>query len=60
MDEVKEQVEEMQQEQPTCEALPSPPSHPTLSSVPCEGGETLTHPQVAPLCAVPELCSKSR
>ncbi|XP_071321830.1 microtubule organization protein AKNA isoform X2 [Trachinotus anak] len=45
MDELKEQVEQMQQEQPTCEAPPSPPPQPTPSSVPSEGGETLTHPQ---------------
>ncbi|XP_026196336.1 microtubule organization protein AKNA isoform X2 [Anabas testudineus] len=49
LDEVKEQMEEMQQEQPTCEALPSPPPRPTLSSAPSEGGEILTHPQTPPL-----------
>ncbi|KAL6097192.1 akna [Pungitius sinensis] len=48
MEELKEQVEQMQQEQPTCEAPPSPPPHPTPSSVPSEGGELLTHPQSPP------------
>lgn len=46
MEELKEQGEQMQQEQPTCEAPPSPPRHPTPLSVPSEGGETLNHPQV--------------
>ncbi|XP_075936056.1 microtubule organization protein AKNA [Anarhichas minor] len=49
MDELKEQVEQMQQEQPTCVAPPSPPPHPSPSSVPSEGGETLTHPQSPPV-----------
>ncbi|XP_070781121.1 microtubule organization protein AKNA [Enoplosus armatus] len=49
MDELKEQVEQMRLEQPTCEAPPSPPRHPTPSSVPSEGGETLTHPQSPPV-----------
>ncbi|KAM6901527.1 microtubule organization protein AKNA [Lycodopsis pacificus] len=49
MDGLKEQVEQMQQEQPTCVAPPSPPPHPSPSSVPSEGGETLTHPQSAPV-----------
>ncbi|XP_044030881.1 microtubule organization protein AKNA isoform X2 [Siniperca chuatsi] len=49
MDELKEQVEQMQQEQPTCEAPPSPPCHPIPSSVASEGGETLTHPQSPPV-----------
>ncbi|KAG7240816.1 hypothetical protein INR49_023390 [Caranx melampygus] len=46
MDELKEQMEQMRQEQPTCEAPPSPPPQPTPSSVPSEGGETLTQPQI--------------
>lgn len=46
MDELKEQVEQMRQDQPTCEAPPSPPPNPTPSSAPSEGGEILTHPQV--------------
>ncbi|XP_054468783.1 microtubule organization protein AKNA [Anoplopoma fimbria] len=49
MDELKEQVEQMQQEQPTCVAPPSPPPHPTPSSVPSEGGQTLIHPQSPPV-----------
>ncbi|KAL7376176.1 hypothetical protein ABVT39_002565 [Epinephelus coioides] len=49
MDELKEQVEQMQQEQPTCEAPPSPSPHPTSSSIPSEGGETLTCPQSPPV-----------
>ncbi|GLD74051.1 AT-hook-containing transcription factor, partial [Lates japonicus] len=49
MDELKEQVEQMRQEQPTCEARPSPPPQPTPSSVPSEGAETLTHPQSPPV-----------
>nr|XP_040052848.1 microtubule organization protein AKNA isoform X2 [Gasterosteus aculeatus aculeatus] len=44
MDELKEQVEQMQQEQPDCEAPPSPPPHPTPSSVPSEGGEQRSPP----------------
>ncbi|XP_047200493.1 microtubule organization protein AKNA-like, partial [Hippoglossus stenolepis] len=36
MDELKEQAEQMRQDQPTCEAPPSPPPHPTPSSVPSE------------------------
>ncbi|XP_040914881.1 microtubule organization protein AKNA isoform X2 [Toxotes jaculatrix] len=47
MDELKEQVEQMRQEQPTCEAPPSPPPQPTPSSAPSEGGET--HPQSPPV-----------
>lgn len=47
LEELKEQVEEMQQEQPTREALPSLTSPPhTLSSVPSEREET--PPQVPP------------
>uniref|UniRef100_UPI0037E754DA microtubule organization protein AKNA n=1 Tax=Semicossyphus pulcher TaxID=241346 RepID=UPI0037E754DA len=46
MDELKEQVEQMRQEQPTCEAPPSPRRHLTPLSVPSEGGET--HPQSPP------------
>ncbi|KAI3361696.1 hypothetical protein L3Q82_002054 [Scortum barcoo] len=49
MDELKEQVEQTRQEQPACEAPPSPCPHPTPSSVPSEGGETLTHPQSPPM-----------
>ncbi|KAM8829110.1 uncharacterized protein akna isoform 2-T5 [Spinachia spinachia] len=49
MEELREQVEQMQQEQPTCEAPPSPPPHPTPSSVPSEGGEPLTQPQSPPV-----------
>ncbi|XP_032395438.1 microtubule organization protein AKNA isoform X2 [Etheostoma spectabile] len=49
MEDLKEQVEQMQQEQPTCEAPPSPPPYPTPSSVPSEGGETLTYPQSPPV-----------
>ncbi|XP_039636513.1 microtubule organization protein AKNA isoform X3 [Perca fluviatilis] len=49
MEDLKEQVEQMQQEQPTCEAPPSPPPYPTPSSVPSEGGEILTYPQSPPV-----------
>nr|XP_046230707.1 microtubule organization protein AKNA isoform X2 [Scatophagus argus] len=49
MDELKEQVEQMTHEQATCEAPPSAPPHPTPPSVPCEGGESLTHPQDPPV-----------
>ncbi|XP_037607862.1 microtubule organization protein AKNA isoform X1 [Sebastes umbrosus] len=49
MEELKEQGEQMQQEQPTCEAPPSPPRQPTPLSVPSEGGETLNHPQSPPV-----------
>ncbi|XP_078127511.1 LOW QUALITY PROTEIN: uncharacterized protein akna [Sander vitreus] len=49
MEDLKEQVEQMQQEQPTCEASPSPPPYPTPSSVPSEGGEILTYPQSPPV-----------
>lgn len=54
MDELKEQVEQARQEQPTCEASLSPPPQPTPSSALSEGGETLSHPQVPPplLCAL--------
>lgn len=46
MDELKEQVEQMQQEQSTCKT-PSPSSPlPISSSVPSEGGDMLTQPQV--------------
>ncbi|XP_059214585.1 LOW QUALITY PROTEIN: microtubule organization protein AKNA [Centropristis striata] len=45
MEELKEQVEDLQQEQPSCEAPPSPPPHPTPSSLLSEGGGSLTHPQ---------------
>lgn len=45
VEELKDVVEEMQQEQPVCEAPPSPPPHPVLSSVASEGGEVLAHPQ---------------
>ncbi|CAB1430600.1 unnamed protein product, partial [Pleuronectes platessa] len=38
MDELKEQAEQMRQDQPTCEAPPSPPPHPTPPSVPSEDG----------------------
>ncbi|XP_029371322.1 AT-hook-containing transcription factor isoform X2 [Echeneis naucrates] len=55
MDELEEQVEQMQQEQPTCEAPPSQSPQPTPSA-PSEGGETLTYLQRAPvpLLMVPE------
>ncbi|CAK6965109.1 microtubule organization protein AKNA [Scomber scombrus] len=43
MDELKEQVEQMQQEQPICEAPPSPPPAPATLS---EGREALSHTQV--------------
>ncbi|XP_040014130.1 microtubule organization protein AKNA isoform X2 [Xiphias gladius] len=49
MDELKEQVEQARQEQPTCEASPSPPPQPTPSSALSEGGETLSHPQSPPV-----------
>ncbi|XP_045923197.1 microtubule organization protein AKNA isoform X3 [Micropterus dolomieu] len=49
MEDLKEHVEQTRQEQPTCEAPPSPPRHPTPLSVPSEGGETLTHPQSPPV-----------
>ncbi|KAF3702282.1 AT-hook-containing transcription factor [Channa argus] len=49
VDEIKEQVEEMQQEQPICEAPPSPPSYPMLSSLSSEGGKGLMHPQTPPV-----------
>ncbi|KAM9338393.1 uncharacterized protein akna [Symphorus nematophorus] len=49
MEELKEQVEQMRQEQPTCEAPPSPPPHPTPLSVPPERGETPAHPQSPPV-----------
>ncbi|XP_042251627.1 microtubule organization protein AKNA isoform X1 [Thunnus maccoyii] len=45
MDELKEQVEQMRQEQPICEPPPSPPLQPATSSVPSEGREPLSHPQ---------------
>ncbi|XP_053267112.1 microtubule organization protein AKNA isoform X2 [Pleuronectes platessa] len=38
MDELKEQAEQMRQDQPTCEAPPSPPPYPTPPSVPSEDG----------------------
>ncbi|XP_067339857.1 microtubule organization protein AKNA isoform X3 [Channa argus] len=50
VDEIKEQVEEMQQEQPICEAPPSPPSYPMLSSLSSEGGKGLMHPQAIYHC----------
>ncbi|XP_051267620.1 microtubule organization protein AKNA isoform X1 [Dicentrarchus labrax] len=49
MDELKEQVEQMQQEQPTCEGPPSTPPHSTPSLVSSERRETLTHPQSPPV-----------
>ncbi|KAK2818897.1 hypothetical protein Q5P01_024458 [Channa striata] len=49
VEELKDVVEEMQQEQPVCEAPPSPPPHPVLSSVASEGGEVLAHPQTPPV-----------
>ncbi|XP_034752772.1 microtubule organization protein AKNA isoform X2 [Etheostoma cragini] len=49
MEDLKEQVEQMQQEQPTCETPPSPPPYLTPSSVPSEGGETLIYPQSPPV-----------
>ncbi|XP_068430488.1 microtubule organization protein AKNA isoform X2 [Clinocottus analis] len=49
MEELKEQVQQMQIEQPTCVAPPSPPPHRMPSSVPWEGGETPTHPQSPPV-----------
>ncbi|XP_029300837.1 AT-hook-containing transcription factor isoform X2 [Cottoperca gobio] len=49
MDELKERLEQMQQVQPICEAPPSPPPHPTPSSVLSEEGETLSHPQSPPV-----------
>ncbi|XP_070706663.1 microtubule organization protein AKNA [Pempheris klunzingeri] len=45
MDELKEQVEQMRQQQPTCDAPPSPPPHPS----PSDGRVTLTHPQSPPV-----------
>eukprot|EP00064_Thunnus_orientalis_P007424 superscaffoldBa00000824_g7444 len=45
MDELKEQVEQMRQEQPICEPPPSPPLQPATSSVPSEGREPLSHLQ---------------
>ncbi|XP_068191824.1 microtubule organization protein AKNA isoform X2 [Antennarius striatus] len=44
IEELKEQVGQMQQVQPTCEA-PLSSCHLAPSSVPSEGGETGTHPQ---------------
>ncbi|XP_069370097.1 microtubule organization protein AKNA [Paralichthys olivaceus] len=45
LEELKEQVEQMRLEQPTCEAPPSPPPQPTPPSVSSEGGEILSLPQ---------------
>ncbi|KAF7665172.1 hypothetical protein LDENG_00151170 [Lucifuga dentata] len=49
VEELKEEVEEMQQDQPTCEALPSPPPHPTPLSVPTVGREPTPRPESPPL-----------
>ncbi|XP_047425176.1 microtubule organization protein AKNA isoform X2 [Mugil cephalus] len=49
MEELKEQVEQMRQEQPTCEAPPSPPPQPTPSPPPSEEEETLTLTQSPPV-----------
>ncbi|XP_027134409.1 AT-hook-containing transcription factor isoform X3 [Larimichthys crocea] len=46
MDELKEQVDQMRQEELTFEAPPSPPPHPTPSLPPSERGETLAQAQV--------------
>uniref|UniRef100_UPI003AAF70CC uncharacterized protein akna n=1 Tax=Centroberyx gerrardi TaxID=166262 RepID=UPI003AAF70CC len=51
VEELKEQVEQMGQDQPTQEAPPSPPPHPTPLSVPAEGGEPMPHPE-SPLLPV--------
>ncbi|XP_056260404.1 microtubule organization protein AKNA isoform X1 [Seriola aureovittata] len=48
MDELREQVEQMRQEQPTCEAPPSPPPQPMPLSVTSERGETLVQSQCPP------------
>ncbi|KAM7393223.1 hypothetical protein PAMA_008053 [Pampus argenteus] len=53
MDELKEQVEEMRQEQPICEAPPPPPPPLPLqsatSSIHCEGRQAPPHPQSPPV-----------
>ncbi|CAB1429675.1 unnamed protein product [Pleuronectes platessa] len=50
MDELKEQAEQMRQDQPTCEAPPSPPPHPTPPSVPSEDGDGVSHRAHICLC----------
>lgn len=57
MDELKERVKEMRQDQPSCEAPPYSSRNPTPSSAPTEGGRSLIHPQVpsnssARICAL--------
>lgn len=42
LDELKEKVELMQQEEPTCDAPPSPSPNPSPVHPPSEGGEILT------------------
>lgn len=46
LEELKEQMGQNWQVQPTCEAPPSPPPQSTLLSAPPEEGDTLTQPQV--------------
>ncbi|KAF3848807.1 hypothetical protein F7725_015304 [Dissostichus mawsoni] len=53
MEELKELVERMQQEQPISEAPPSPPPHPTPSSGPSEGEETHTQSPAGPVLVDP-------
>ncbi|XP_008304145.1 AT-hook-containing transcription factor [Stegastes partitus] len=48
MDELKEQVEQMRRQQPTCEAPATPPPRPTASSTCSTAGEILVHPQSPP------------
>ncbi|XP_062268232.1 microtubule organization protein AKNA-like [Platichthys flesus] len=55
MDELKEQAEQMRQDQPTCEAPPSPPPHPTPPSAPSEDGRwSLPQSPHMPLLVGPE------
>ncbi|XP_047200317.1 microtubule organization protein AKNA isoform X1 [Hippoglossus stenolepis] len=54
MDELKEQAEQMRQDQPTCEAPPSPPPHPTPPSAPSEDGRwSLPQSPLVPLLVDP-------
>ncbi|XP_060930043.1 microtubule organization protein AKNA [Limanda limanda] len=59
MDDLKEQVEQMRQDQPTCEAPPSPPPHPTPPSVPSEDGRwSLPQSPLVPLLVDPGRASE--
>ncbi|KAM6903056.1 uncharacterized protein akna [Xenentodon cancila] len=45
MEDLKELMEQLQHEEPTCEASSSPTLQPTSSFDSCDGGEMLLHPQ---------------